>query len=167
MSHVFVMPSPKYPLKPLLEHRERNVDERTAELGDAIRAREEAERARDDARRAQEEAEARAARVKAEEAERLLRGELRAVDLARGEAWEYAARAEIHQLERSADVLDGKATEAQADEASARAHLAETMADRDVVRKDEARFEDRVKKRALAAEEEAAEEAFRGGKKKP
>src|SRR5262245_29059751 len=36
---------PKYPLEPLLEHRERKVDDATAELGGAVRHREDAEAA--------------------------------------------------------------------------------------------------------------------------
>ncbi len=35
------------------------------------------------------------------------------------------------------------------------------MADRDVVSKDAARFDERLKMRAVAAEEEAAEDAYR------
>ncbi|MDF2696321.1 MAG: hypothetical protein K0S65_4704 [Labilithrix sp.] len=103
------MPSPKYPLKPLLEHRERQVDDATTELGHAVRARESA-------------------------------------DAARG-------RAEIERRE------------AEERAAGARVELARKMADRDVVAKDESRFVDRVKRHALAAEEEAAEEAFRGGRR--
>ncbi|HVJ95011.1 MAG TPA: hypothetical protein VM580_34770 [Labilithrix sp.] len=135
------MPSPKYPLKPLLEHRERKVDDATAELGDAVRAR---------------------------EAFGLLppyaRGELRVEDLARGQAWEFAASARIGQLARKVETAVQKVDAARTEEAEARAELARKMADRDVVAKDQARFEERATKRALAAEEEAAEEAFRGGR---
>lgn len=158
------MPSPKYPLKPLLEHRERMVDDATAELGGAVRAREAADASRARAEAERRAAEERAARVRAEEADRLARGELRAADLARGQAWEIGASAEIGQLTRAVEVAEQKVERARGDEVEARVVLARKMADRDVVVKDEARFADRLKKRGLAAEEEAAEEAFRGGR---
>jgi hypothetical protein len=156
------MPSPKYPLKPLLEHRERKVDAATAELADAVRSREVADAARARAELERREAEERAAQLRAEEAERLARGELRAADLARAQAWEVSARSQIGQLTRAVELAEQKVEEARGEEAEARVDLARKMADRDVVAKDDARFEDRVKKRALSAEEEAAEEAFRG-----
>ena len=159
------MPSPKYPLKPLLEHRERKVDDATAELGGAVRARETADAGRARAETERRAAEERAARVRAEEAERLARGELRAADSARGQAWEIGASAEIGQLTRAVEVAEQKVEQARGDEAEARVELARKMADCDVVVKDEARFADRLKNRALAAEEEAAEEAFRGGRR--
>jgi hypothetical protein len=159
------MPSPKYPLKPLLEHRERKVDDATAELGAAVRAREAADAARARAEIARREAEERAARVRAEEGERLARGELRVVDLTRGEAWAIGASAHIGQLTKAVEVAEQKVETARGDEIDARSGLAHKMADRDVVVKDEQRFEDRRKARALGAEEEAAEEVFRGGRR--
>ncbi len=159
------MPSPKYPLKPLLEQRDRSVDDAKAELGGAVRAREAADAAQ---RRAEAErvAEAeRADRVRHDESERLARGELRAADLAHAQAWEIGARAQMKELERAVEVAEATAERARGDERVARTELAQQMADRDVVAKDKARFDDHVKKRALAAEEEAAEEAYRGGRR--
>jgi|GEM_PF-975463 len=158
------MPSPKYPLKPLLEQRERNVDGATAELGSAIRAREAADAARVRAERQRQDEEERANRVRCEEAERLARGELRAADLAHAQAWELAARAQLAQLDRAVDAAEQSVERARGDETAARTQLAQKMADRDVVVKDKARFDDRLKKRALVGEEEAAEEAYRGGR---
>lgn len=158
------MPSPKYPLKPLREHRERQVDDATAELGAAVRARAAADAARTRARIAQNQAEDSAARVKADETERLARGESSVADLARAQAWEFGARAQIDQLTRAVHAAEEKLEGARGEETEARLELARKMADRDVVVKDEGRFEDRLRKRALAAEEEAAEEAFRGGR---
>lgn len=158
------MPSPKYPLRPLLEHRARKVDDATAELGAAVRAREAAEDARARAEAVRREEEERAARIEAEEVERLGRGELRAIDLARGQAWHVAAQARIGELAQAASAADRKASAAREGEAGARADLAQTMADRDVVAKDEARFRERANRRALLAEEEAAEEVY-GGKR--
>jgi hypothetical protein len=159
------MPTPKYPLDPLLKHRNRRVDDAKASLGDAVRAREAAEAAVRRAEAARRQAEDRAARVRAEEQKRLARGELRAVDLARGDAWELAARAEIDRLASAVEEAEKNERRARDAEEDARAALARTMADRDVVRKDEARFQQRVAKAVLAAEEEAAEEAFRGGRR--
>jgi hypothetical protein len=156
------MPSPKYPLKPLLEHRERQVVDVTAELGSAVRAREAADAARARAETDRRDAEQRAARMRAEEAERLARGELSVADLARGEAWEICARGEAAQLTRAVELAESKLEGARGEETEARLELARRMAERDVVAKDERRFEQHLKKRALLAEEEAAEEAFRG-----
>ena len=116
------------------------------------------------AERMRRDAEEAAARVKAEEAERLARGELCVVDLARGEAWGYASAAQIVQLTRAVDTAAAKVAGAREGEDGARHVLAQTMADRDVVAKDRARFDERTKKRVVEAEEEAAEEAFRGGR---
>lgn len=156
------MPSPKYPLQPLLDHRARKVDDATAQLGAAVRARESADEARARAEAAQREAEERAATERAAEIERLERGELRVLDLARGDAWEVGVRSQIDRLAHAVDAADENARAARQRETQARAELAQEMADRDVVVKDEARFRERVAKRALAAEEEAAEEAYRG-----
>lgn len=159
------MPSPKYPLKPLLEQRERSVDDATAELGGAVRAREAADAARMRAETVRRDAAERDERVRRLESERLARGELRAADLAHAQAWEIGARAQMQKLEHAVDAASQSADRARGDEHAARMQLAQKMADRDVVAKDKARFDDRLKKSALAAEEEAAEEAHRGGRR--
>jgi hypothetical protein len=69
-------------------------------------------------------------------------------------------------LTRAVDGAARRVDEAQTTESNARTELARKMADRDVVAKDESRFDARMKKAAVTAEEEAAEEAFRGGWKK-
>lgn len=158
------MPSPKYPLKPLLEHRARKVDESTAQLGAAVRAREAADEARARAEAVRRDALERAAKAREEEAARLARGELCALDLARGGAWEIGVQARVEQLTNARDAADDEARAARESEALARVGLAHDMADRDVVAKDEARFRERAAKRALEVEEEAAEEAYRGGR---
>jgi hypothetical protein len=149
-----------------LEHRERQVDEAKVELGGAVRARESAEALHDRAERERRVAAEEAARVRAHEAERLDRGGVRVADLAQAGAWEVGARAAAEALTRAVATAARRVDEAQTTESSARTELARTMADRDVVAKDESRFDARMKKAALAAEEEAAEEAFRGGWKK-
>lgn len=156
---------PKYPLEPLLEHRERRVEDATAELGDAVRARETAEAAKARAEAERQAEEERAARTRAAEANLLAKGELRAVDLARAQAWEHAERARLADLAaaegRAASAVDA----ARGAEQDARATLAQKKADRDVVAKDEARFVDARKREQEAREEEAAEEAWGGGLK--
>lgn len=158
------MPSPKYPRKSLLDHRERKVDDAKAELGVAVRAREAADAARNRAKSERQAEAERAARIRHEEALRLGRGELRAADLAHAHTWEIGARAQMHALERAVDVATQSAERARADEQGARTELGQKMADRDVVTKDKARFEEHLKKRAEHAEEEAAEEAHQGGR---
>lgn len=157
------MPSPKYPLKPLLEHRERAATDAKAELGNAVRRREAADAARARTELARRSAEESAAAVRADEAERLLRGELRVADLARGASWEIGATAHIADLTRAVEVAEHQVSEARSGEENSRLALAQKLADRDVVAKDQSRFDERNRKRAGVAEEEAAEEAFRGG----
>lgn len=156
------MPRPKYPLQPLLQHRERRVDHATAELGRAIQTREAAEAQRLGAERARRDAEVRARAVKAEEVQRLERGELRAVDLARVEAWDVAARLHIEQLSDALEAAEAKELRAVDEEELSRKDLAGKTADRDVVAKDAARFDARLQHRVMLAEEEAAEEARAG-----
>lgn len=158
---------PKYPLESLLGHRERRVEDATAELGDAVRAREAAETAKARAEAARREEEERAARVRAEEAERLARGELRAVDLARAQAWEHAEQATLEELAAAERRAAGHAGEARAAEDRRRADLAKEKADHDVVAKDQARFVDRVRREREAQQEEEAGEAWAGGRKAP
>ena len=158
---VLKMPrNPKYPLATLREHRDHKVESATAELGDAVRAREAADDAKRAADRDREEAEARAAAVRDDEAGRLARGELRADDLARAQAWEYAARAELTDLAHAADRASGHLDAKRDAEADARASLAHEKADLDVVVKDEARFDQQVHRARDVAEEQAAEEVF-------
>lgn len=152
--------NPKYPLEPLREHRDRKVDAATAELGDAVRARESAAHVKRRAEEARREAEARAAAVRDDEAQKLANGELRVADLARAQAWEHAASAEIDDLERAIDRADGNLAAAHDAEAQARAELAQKKADLDVVTKDQARFAAGVRRAREGAEEEAADEAF-------
>jgi hypothetical protein len=151
---------PKYPLKPLLEHREQKVEDATVELGDAVRVRVAAEEAQRAAEIRRQEAESEAAKVRDGEAALLERGQLRAFDLARGAAWDRVTQERIEELARAEGTAAVQATAATRTETAARTELARKTADRDVVAKDERRFEDERKRRALAAEEESMEEAF-------
>lgn len=157
--------NPKYPLDPLREHRDRHVDAATAQLGEAVRAREAADEAKRRAEKERRDAEARAAAVREDEAARLANGELCVADLARAEAWEHAASAELDDLGRAIVRADGKVAAARDAELEARTELAQKKADLDVVVKDHARFEAGVRSAREAAEEEAAEEAFAARRK--
>lgn len=157
------MPS-KYPLQPLLEHRERAVEDRTAELGGAIGAREAAERQRARAEALQDAAQRETAEVRAAEASLLEQGTLQVGDLARGHAWEVGAQARLDTLARAMATATATVVSACDEEHAARGALAGAMADRDVVQKDAAKFAARVTAKQLAAEEEQAEDVHRGRK---
>jgi hypothetical protein len=153
---------PKYPLLPLLDHRDRRVSDATVELAEAVRARENAETSETRARVVEGQAAARRDAVRHAESERLARGELRVADLARREAWEVFAKSEAAEL-ADASARAGVATEnAKEAEGRARSELSGKKVERDVVAKDRARWDERQKKQKENAEEEAAEEAFRG-----
>lgn len=152
--------NPKYPLEPLREHRDRQVDAATSQLGDAVRAREAADDAKRRAEHGRLEAEVRAAAVRQAEADRLAIGEQSVADLARAHAWEHAASVEASDLLRAVEREAERLAAARDAEAEVRTDLARKKADRDVVAKDEARFDAGVRRARDAAEEEAAEEAF-------
>jgi hypothetical protein len=152
--------NPKYPLEPLREHRDRKVELATAELGEAVRTREAAEDAQRRAEQERVEAAARAAAVRDDEAHRLANGELRVADLARAQAWEHGATAEMATHDRVVDRAGTEAGAAREREAGARTELAQKKADLDVVAKDQARFDAGVRRSQEAIEEESADEAF-------
>jgi hypothetical protein len=155
----------KYPLKALLDHRARQVDDAAAAVAAAVRTREVAAEARVRAERAKREAEEAVAREKRDVDARLARGEIRAVDLAHAHGWAIAADAEQAALGASLDRAASNESAAARSEEAAREGLARSMADRDDVTKHHARFEERGRKEALLAEEEAAEDAFAGGRR--
>lgn len=152
---------PKYPLKPVLEHRDRKVEDATLELGDAVRAREQASAVRERAESARDEAERTFAAERHAERERFADGGLRVEDLARAEAWEHAVRTQLDQLDRTVEHATKEVASAATAEDAAREELAKRKADRDVVAKDEARFTERTRRAAESAEEEEAAEAWR------
>jgi hypothetical protein len=152
--------NPKYPLEALREHRDRNVEAATSQLGEAIRVRESAGEAKERAETERARAEARAAAVRNDEAARLANGDLRVEDLARAQAWEHGASAEFDDLGRAVERAEGRLVAARDAETGARAALAQKKADLDVVAKDEARFDERTRRAREAAEEEAADEVF-------
>jgi hypothetical protein len=152
--------NPKYPLEALREHRDRQVGAATAELGVAVRAREAADAAQRQLEEERVDAEARAESVRQEEATRLASGELRAADVARAHAWEHAVASEAAENARALERAEAHVSAAADVETQARVALAQRKAGRDVVAKDEARFEAGVRHAREAAEQEAGEEAF-------
>jgi hypothetical protein len=157
--------NPKYPLEKLLEHRERRVEARSSSLGEAVRARASADAAQERATVAKDEEERRAARIREDESARLSRGELRALDLARQAAWERGEAEVLAALGIAEARAAAGAASARADEAEARAALGREKADREVIVKDAARFAAHVRRIEDGREEEAADEAFAGGRR--
>ena len=152
--------NPKYPLEPLREHRNRKVEHATAELGEAVRAREAADDAKRRAEQERAEALAHAATVRDAESGRLANGELRVGDLVRAQAWEHAVSVELGERDHTVARAGAELGSAREREAGARRELAQKKADLDVVAKDEARFDADARRARDASEEEAADEAF-------
>jgi hypothetical protein len=155
------MRPPRYALEPLAKLRDEKVDEAARGLATAVRERDAAERTRRAAETRREAHEAAATEVRATEREALQRGELRAVDLALADGWEVRVAAERATL--VADVERAGAAESRAREAESQAQrqVAERQADAQVIAKDRARWQDAVRKRVEAKEEEEAAEAYR------
>jgi hypothetical protein len=151
----------KYPQEPLAMLRAKHVDEATATLAKAVRAREEAERVERSHRKIHEDAEAKAKATLDAERDALERGELRAGDLARASTWSARVEEEQRQLERRALNASSRALGARDAEDAARGGVTSARADEAVVERDRARWEESERKRADAKEEEAASEAWR------
>lgn len=151
----------KYPLESLQRVRDAKVEDATSELGKAVSARETAERERARAEAVKEEHRRAAEEKRASERKALEEGQLRVADLARRDAWEFGVNAEAARLAQVEGAAKAKESDARDAEQTARESLALKKADADVVAKDKARFVEQRQKRALASEEEAAEEAWR------
>lgn len=156
-----VMRSPKYPLDPLLRLRDRQVELTAGELARSARAREDAERAHAAAELAQAQHRAAAAEMRAKEHDALARGELRAVDLATGEAWGLRVQGEDRILEGRAHATRENEAQAQAREREAKARLADRKVDAEIVHKHRGRFDEIQRRGAEARDEEASFEAWR------
>jgi len=151
----------KYPLESLQKVRDAKVDEATSALGKAVSERESAERERARAEAIRLEQQRRAEVLRTGERLALQEGQLTVADLARHDAWEFGVGAEASRLARAEEAAKSRQDEALGTEQKAREALASKKADADVVAKDKARFVDQQNKRALAHEEETAEEAWR------
>jgi hypothetical protein len=150
-----------YPLDPLLELRDRRVDEAAVTLAGAIGQREQAERGRRSAEATRDAHQAQADRIRAAETDALARGALSAADLANAGTWEVRVAAERAAM--VSDVERAQTTEHRAREGErvARGEVAARQADADVVAKDRARWSEEQRRRSEAKEEEAASEVWR------
>ena len=151
----------KYPLEPLAKLRDQKVDEATTALAEAVRKQEAAARALH-AAESRRDAQARAAAaIREAEREALARGELRARDLARVDAW--GVRVAVEQAVLNGAVERAGATEASAREGqgSAQGTLATRSAEARVVESHRERWDDERRRALEARDEEAATEAWR------
>ncbi len=152
--------SPKYPLESLRKHRECQASSALGRFGDAIREREAASLAKSLAQKAHLEVQSRARAVRRAEACRLGKGELRAGDLVRAQAWEDAVMLEFSDRLRDVHQAEAQLMRARGAEEEARAVWLQKKADRDVLAKDEDRFETSAHRANEASADDAAEEAF-------
>jgi len=155
------MPPPRYPLEPLAKLREDQADAAVRGLAVAVAGRDAAERDRRTVEQQRDTLEAAAARVRETEQEALARGELRVGDLARAGAWETRVASEGEATAAALERARGAETRAREAEQSAQGEVATRKAGAEVVSADRARWQDALRKKAEAREEEAAEEAFR------
>jgi len=155
------MRPPRYPLEPLAKLREDQAAAAVRGLAAAVAGRDAAERDRRTAEQRRAAYEAAATRVREAEHEALALGQLRAADLARAGAWETRVASEGAAMASAEEHARGAETRAREVEESARGEVAARKAGAEVVGADRARWQDALRKKAEAREEEAAEEAFR------
>jgi hypothetical protein len=152
---------PKYPLEPLAELRQKKVEEATLALAEAVRRRDAAARALAGAEIRRQAAARAVSQVRTAELEALARGDLRARDLAHAHAWAARTAAEQASLEnvvRRAGVAEAMAR----DEAhEAQRTLGSQFADVRVVDRHRERWNETLRRGAVAREEEALSEAWR------
>jgi hypothetical protein len=155
------MRRPKYPLEPLVELRDRRVDQAAVGLAGAIGQREQAERGRRAAEAVRDAHDVQADEVRAAEADALAQGALRASDLANAGAWEVRVAAERAALVSHVERAQGAEHRAREGEQVARDEVAARRADAGVVAKDQVRWAEQQRRRFEAKEEEAASEVWR------
>lgn len=154
-------PMPKYPLEPLAELREKKAEAAALELAEAVRKREAAAGTLRVAElRREGHAQAVAALRKSEQGA-LGRGELRARDLARADAWGIRVAAERQSLAGAVDHARASEATARGKERDAQGTVAARRADAQVVSGHRARWNDDARRRLEAREEEASSEAWR------
>ncbi len=155
------MRSPRYPLEPLAQLRDRKVDEAARVYATSVGARETAE----DAKRA---AEARCRRheedtagVRDAERTALVRGDLCAGDLARAESWAAHRATQQRSLRAAVERAVTKQQGALNAERTAQAQTALRQAEARVMAKDRARWDHARHREIEGREEEALDEACR------
>jgi hypothetical protein len=150
----------KYPLGPLAELREKKVEEAAGVLAAALAEREAAARALRGAELRREGHAQAVARVHAAELEALSRGDLRARDLARVDAWAVRVSAEREALAAVVDharIADAEARERQG---AAKGSMASCSADARLVAGHRARWDEARRRSLEASEEEALSDAW-------
>jgi hypothetical protein len=153
------MRSPKYPLEPLVELRQKTMDAAARELVGAARERLTASAARQAAEQRREDHERTVSRDRAAEGEALARGELLVADLARADAWGLRVGADMDIL--AAGVDRARTAEARAGETESRARSAviSRRAEAQVLAQHKARWAEAIRKDIEAKDDEASSEA--------
>ncbi len=153
---------PAYPLESLLKHRERGVDSAKAALVRAVHEAAARERTKAEAERARARAEELARDVREQEAAKMMRGELRAQDLAFAAQWENSRQAESRALDASLKQATVALQVAHADALAAKTHLGVRKAEESVVARDKANAVERAQRASDETEQEEAEDLSRG-----
>ncbi len=155
------MRSPKYPLEPLAQLRDRRASAALRAQAAAVRQREGAETARGTVEDRRREHERSVAQVGDAERTALEGGDLRAADLARAASW--GARMTTERQGLSAAVARAREDEEKARDAEREAQVIVAARDADVqvVAKDRMRWEDAQREEKECREEEALSEAWR------
>lgn len=151
----------KYPLEPLSDLRERRVEEATGVLASVIRAKDAAAARLRTALLWRDGHAKTVAEVRQAELEALGRGDLRARDLARVDAWGVRARAELDALTAAVTVAQDAEAKERVRQVEAQAAVASRTADAQVVAGHRLRWDDARRKAVEASAEEAAFEAWR------
>jgi hypothetical protein len=151
----------RYPLEPLSDLRDRRVEEATGMLAAVIRAKD-AATARLRTALLRRDGHARAtAGVRQAELEALGRGDLRARDLARVDAWGVRTGAERDALTAAVAAAQDVEAKERVRQAQAQASVAARTADAQVVASHRARWDEAGRRAVEASAEEAAFEAWR------
>jgi hypothetical protein len=151
----------KYPLEPLARLRQEKAEQAAQALAESVRKREGATRG---LRAAEVRRDAHGAAVStARQAEllALAKGELRALDLARTDAWGVRVAAENAAHKGMVERAQAAEAQARGQETSARQALSSRQADAEVVVGHRRRWEGEATRLQAAREEEAAFEAWR------
>jgi hypothetical protein len=155
------MRPPKYPLQPLAELRKKKVDDAASVAAAATRQHDAAARARLGAQRRCEDYDRVTVRAREAEGDALARGELRAVDLARADTWIVRVSAERTALAAGLEGAREAEAKAKAGESDAQAAVASCRAEAELIARHRADWNEAVRKRVEAKEEEASSEAWR------
>ena len=153
--------APRYPLEPLARVRAGRADEAARALAGTVRVREHASRVVQAAEARRVAHGSAAGAVRERELASLARGDLRAADLARADAWSFRVQAEKAALEGAAERARAEESKAREGEKAAQVTLASRQAEAEVVAGHRQRWQNERSRRLEAREEEASFEAWR------